>query len=166
MDSAGIFRIRPYRDSDRATAAALINALQEAECAMEANRAQWADGGRAYTDWTLAEVAANEGIVIFAEAEDGAVIGLMSCWRATDETDITVVPEARTHLYVSDLVVLAEWRGRGVAGVLLAEAESHGRRLGLTQMTIGVLAANEAARRAYDKAGFEGYEMLLRKRLS
>jgi RimJ/RimL family protein N-acetyltransferase len=32
-------------------------------------------------------------------------------------------------------------------------------------MTIGVLAANHAARRAYEKSGFEEYEMLLRKRL-
>jgi GNAT superfamily N-acetyltransferase len=69
------------------------------------------------------------------------------------------------HLYVSDLLVQPDWRGRGVAGVLLAEAEKHGRTLGLTQMTIGVLAVNQSARRAYEKSGFEEYEMLLRKRL-
>jgi GNAT superfamily N-acetyltransferase len=62
-------------------------------------------------------------------------------------------------------VVAPDWRGRGIAGLLLAEAERHGRALGLAQMTIGVLAVNEAARRAYAKAGFDDYEMLLRKRL-
>ena len=165
MDTAPTFRIRPYRDEDRATVCALINLLQEAECAMEANRAHWSDGGMAYTDWTLTEIAQNNGAIFLAETEAGDPIGLVTCWRAEDQTDITVMPEARVHLYVSDLVVKAAWRGRGVASVLLAEAERHGRALGIAQMTIGVLAVNEAARRAYAKAGFGEYEMLLRKPL-
>jgi len=165
MDTVPTVRIRPYCDQDRALVCALINALQEAECVMEANRAHWPDGGLAYGDWTLKEVAENDGAIFIAETKAGDAIGLVTCWRAEDASDITVVPEARVHLYVSDLVVLPEWRGRGVAGVLLAKAEEHGRALGLAQMTIGVLAQNAAARRAYVKAGFEDYEMLLRKRL-
>lgn len=163
MDAALTVRIRPYREQDRALVCALINALQEAERVMEANRAHWPDGGLTYGDWTLREVAENKGAIFIAETENGNAIGLLSCWRAEDPSDITVVPEARVHLYVSDLVVLPDWRGRGIAGALLAEAEKHGRTLGLAQMTIGVLAVNEAARRAYTKAGFEYYEMLLRK---
>lgn len=157
--------IRSYRPDDRALIATLINALQEAECAMEANRAHWADGGEAYSDWTLGEVAANDGAIFIAETEAGEAIGLATCWRAEDHTDITVRPEARAHLYVSDLIVLPAWRGQGIGGALLAEAEKHGRALGIRQMTIGVLAANAAARRAYAKAGFEDYELLLRKPL-
>ncbi len=87
---------------------------------------------------------------------------LLAC---DDPADITVTPEARVHLYVSDLFVAAEWRGQGVAGLLLAEAEKYGRAQGLAQMTIGVLAVNAAARSAYAKAGFGDYEMLLRKML-
>jgi ribosomal protein S18 acetylase RimI-like enzyme len=165
MDTAPAFRIRPFAEADRALVARLINDLQEAECAMEANRAHWADGGRAYADWTLEEVAQNAGAIFIAETEAGEAIGLVTCWRAEDASDITVVAAARVHLYVSDLVVVPQWRGRGIAGRLLAEAERHGRALGLAQMTIGVLAVNDAARRAYAKAGFDDYEMLLRKRL-
>lgn len=159
------FRIRPYAPTDLPAACSLLNALQEAECAMESNRAHWPDGAAAYTEWMLTEAAANNGAIFIAESGDGAAIGLVSCWRAEDASDTTVVAAARVQLYVSDLVVVEEWRGRGVAGRLLAEAERHGRALGLSQMTIGVLAANDAARRAYAKAGFEDYEMLLRKRL-
>ena len=144
---------------------ALMRLLQDFERAVEPSRADWADGGAAYADWVLAEVAAHDGALLIAESAGGAAIGVLSCWRAADETDIVVVPEARVHLYVSDLVVLPDWRGRGVAGSLLAEAERHGRALGLTQMTVGVLAANATARHAYAKAGFEDYEMLLRKKL-
>ena len=158
-------RIRSYRPEDRTLVTAMINALQEAECAMEANRAHWADGGRAYTDWTLDEVAAHDGAIFIAESEAGEAIGLATCWRAEDKTDITVRPEAQVHLYVSDLFVRPEWRGQGIGVALLAEAEKHGRALGIGQMTIGVLAVNAAARRAYAKAGFEDYELLLRKPL-
>jgi GNAT superfamily N-acetyltransferase len=162
---SAVFRIRPYGDSDRLTVYEMMNALQEHERAIEANRAHWADRGAAYSDWTLQQVAENQGAVFVAEADDGAKLGFATCWRAGDETDITVVAEARQHLYVGDLFVSEAWRGRGVGGALLAEAERHGRAIGLSQMTIGVLAINAGARRAYAKAGFEEYEMLLRKRL-
>jgi GNAT superfamily N-acetyltransferase len=82
-----------------------------------------------------------------------------------DETDITVRAEARAHLYVSDIFVIESWRGRDVAGALLAAADTHGRTLGLAFVTIGLLAVNHAAQRAYQKSGFEAYEVYLRKRL-
>jgi GNAT superfamily N-acetyltransferase len=159
------FRIRPYRDADLSALRAMVQGLQDAERAMDSSRAQWADGGGAYADWMLEEVAANSGAAFMAEASDGAAIGMVSCWRAEDATDITVTPEARIHLYVSDIFVVESWRGRNVAAALLAAAERHGRGLGLTQMTVGLLSVNHAARRAYEKSGFLGYELLLRKRL-
>jgi GNAT superfamily N-acetyltransferase len=110
-------------------------------------------------------MAAHAGAAFLAEAPDGTAIGVVTCWRADDPADITVTREARVHLYVSDLFVIESWRGRNVAGALLEAAEQHGRALGLAQMTIGLLAVNHAARRAYQKSGFQDYEMLLRKRL-
>jgi GNAT superfamily N-acetyltransferase len=159
------FRIRPYAAADLPVLRAMIQGLQEAECEMDWSRAHWADGAAAYTDWTLEEIAAHAGAAFIAEAADGTPIGIVTCWRAEDPTDISVTPEARVHLYVSDLFVVEAWRGRNVAGALLSAAEQFGRSLGLGQMTIGLLAVNHAARRAYEKSGFKDYEMLLRKRL-
>jgi GNAT superfamily N-acetyltransferase len=159
------FRIRPYRDADLPILQEMIQGLQEAECGMDSSRAHWADGAAAYTDWTLDEMAAHAGAAFLAEAPDGTAIGVVTCWRADDPADITVTLEARVHLYVSDLFVIESWRGRNVAGALLEAAEQHGRALGLAQMTIGLLAVNQAARRAYQKSGCQDYEMLLRKRL-
>jgi GNAT superfamily N-acetyltransferase len=159
------FRIRPYQDHDLGTVRAMLNGLQEYECSIEANRAHWADGGRAYAEWMLEESAQNQGAVLVAESEGGAVIGLLTCWRAEDATDITVMPAARVHLYISELFVAEPWRGRGVAGALLAAAEAHARGIGVAQVTIGSLATNASARRAYAKAGFVDYEILLRKNL-
>jgi GNAT superfamily N-acetyltransferase len=159
------FEIRPYRDADLADLRRMVRGLQEAECGMDPSRAHWADDGAAYAGWMLEQVAANAGAVFMAVAADGAAIGMVSCWRAEDLTDITVTPQARVHLYVSDIFVIEAFRGRNVAGALLGAAERHGRGLGLAQMTIGLLAVNHAARRAYEKSGFSDYELLLRKRL-
>src|SRR5256885_1207629 len=100
------FRIRPYREADLAPVRAMLNGLQEYECTIEANRAHWADGAAAYADWMLEEAAQNSGAVLVAESDTGAAIGLLTCWRAEDATDITVVPAARVHLYISELFVL------------------------------------------------------------
>ncbi|MES1152809.1 MAG: GNAT family N-acetyltransferase, partial [Dongia sp.] len=119
MDAQTGYRIRPYRDADLPMVRAMLDGLQEYECTIEANRAHWADGGAAYADWMLEESAQNAGAVLIAESDAGAVIGILTCWRAEDATDITVVPAARVHLYISELFVAEAWRGRGVAGPLL-----------------------------------------------
>ncbi|HVZ02626.1 MAG TPA: GNAT family N-acetyltransferase [Dongiaceae bacterium] len=165
MSNHSGFRIRPYGGRDLPAARAMLDGLQEYECTIEANRAHWADGGRAYAEWMLEEAAQNSGAVLVAESDAGAAIGLLTCWRAEDATDITVVPAARVHLYISELFVVEAWRGKGVAAALLAAADDHARGLGIAQVTIGSLASNAMARRAYAKAGFEEYEILLRKRV-
>jgi len=159
------FRIRPYRETDLPALRRMLQGLQEAECIMDSSRAHWADGAAAYTDWMLEEVGANSGAVFMADSTDGSAIGMVSCWRAEDPTDITVTPDSRVHLYVSDIFVVETWRGQNVAAGLLEAAERHGRTLGLAQMTIGLLAVNHAAKRAYEKSGFHDYEVFLRKRL-
>jgi GNAT superfamily N-acetyltransferase len=159
------FHIRAYRDGDLAAVRVMLNDLQEYERGIEPDRAHWADGGRSYTDWMLEESAQNAGAVFVAEEDAGKVIAVLTCWRAEDATDITVVPAARAHLYISELFVVEAWRGKNVAAVLLAAAEVHARSLGIGQVTIGSLATNATARRAYAKAGFAEYEILLRKRV-
>jgi ribosomal protein S18 acetylase RimI-like enzyme len=159
------FHIRPYAEADLPAFRRMALGLQEAECRMEANRAVWADDGGAYADWVMEEVAGKSGAIFMAESADGTAIGMVSCWRVEDETDITLRPEARPHLYVSDIFVIESWRGRNVAGALLEAADAHGRALGLAYVTIGLLANNQAAWRAYEKSGFQGYEVYLRKRL-
>ena len=157
------YSIRPFGEADRASLRDMSNGLQAAERLMEADRAIWPEDAAGYVDDILAEVAARNGRIFLAEAA-GAAIGYVSCWHGYED-DRMVDESARNYLYVSDLYVVDAWRGRGVAGALLAAAEAHGRALSLNQMRIGVLAANHGARRAYAKAGFQEYDMILRKKL-
>jgi ribosomal protein S18 acetylase RimI-like enzyme len=161
------YRIRPFIDTDRAALGALSHALQEAEREMEPNRARWLDAAGGYAEAIVGEVAASDGAIFLAESvgpEAGEAVGYVTCWHGYEDDRIIAEP-ARHYLYVSDLYVADAWRGKGVAGALIEAAAAHGRALKLDQMRIGVLAINAAARGAYAKAGFEEYEMVLRKQL-
>jgi ribosomal protein S18 acetylase RimI-like enzyme len=55
---------------------------------------------------------------------------------------------------ISEMHVAASWRGRGIGGALLAEAERQAHEQGKTLMTLEVLTTNPAMR-LYERAGFE-----------
>lgn len=161
------YQIRPFADSDRAALGTLSNALQDAERVMELNRALWPEAAGGYADEIVHEMASRNGAIFVAEStgtETPQVIGYVTC-RQSYEDDRIIAEPARHYLYVSDLYVSNAWRGKGVARALLEAAEGHGRALKLNQVRIGALAANADARQTYAKAGFEEYEVVLRKRI-
>jgi ribosomal protein S18 acetylase RimI-like enzyme len=163
------YRIRRFADADRSALGGLSNALQDAERVMESNRAHWPETAGGYADEIVSEMASRNGAIFVAEStpagpEPKQLVGYVTC-REGYEDDRIIAEPARHYLYVSDLYVADAWRGKGIASALLAAAEGHGRALKLDQVRIGALAANADARRAYAKAGFEDYEIVLRKRL-
>lgn len=60
---------------------------------------------------------------------------------------------------VHDLMVSAPFRGEGLAGRILAKVEEIARQRGCCKVTLEVLEGNEAAQRAYRRAGFAPYEL-------
>ncbi len=60
---------------------------------------------------------------------------------------------------VHDLVVSKNHRRRGIATGLLAEVESVARSVGACKLTLEVLENNTAARVAYERFGFRGYQL-------
>jgi ribosomal protein S18 acetylase RimI-like enzyme len=56
---------------------------------------------------------------------------------------------------VHDIMVTGQARGLGVAGLLLGEVERIARQGGCCRITLEVLDENTAARRAYEKFGFD-----------
>lgn len=62
-------------------------------------------------------------------------------------------------LNIHDIVVLAEYRGRGISKQLLSKAEEIALRLGCCKLTLEVLEGNTIAQAAYRACGFAGYEL-------
>lgn len=60
---------------------------------------------------------------------------------------------------IHDLMVISEYRGKGVSQMLLDGVESIARERGCCRMTLEVLQGNHAAIKAYQKYGFMGYEL-------
>jgi ribosomal protein S18 acetylase RimI-like enzyme len=65
----------------------------------------------------------------------------------------------RPLLNIHDMVVVREYRGRGIAKRLLAKAEEIALNLGCCKLTLEVLEGNAAAQAAYRACGFEGYQL-------
>lgn len=61
---------------------------------------------------------------------------------------------ARPVLNIHDLVVLPEYRGRGIGSALLDEAERRARAAGSSRLTLEVLDSNRDAKRLYERCGF------------
>ena len=79
--------------------------------------------------------AKNSGRIFLAEA-DGAVVGFICVLaKVLPSADDGIAPYA----YISDLVVRAAHRGRGVGRELMMRAESFAREFGAKQLKVGVL---------------------------
>ncbi len=60
---------------------------------------------------------------------------------------------------VHDIIVLEQFRGLQLSQLLLQELETIARAKGCCKITLEVLEGNSIAQRAYQKAGFAGYEL-------
>ncbi|HYP52699.1 MAG TPA: GNAT family N-acetyltransferase [Pyrinomonadaceae bacterium] len=144
--------VRAYEDRDAADMEACFVELQEFERRLDPLLVEGASVARRYLEYMFARSAETGGAVFVAE-EDGRAVGFVSVRAKVKSRGI----EEREHeyAYVSDLVVLHAYRGRGLGRELLRRAEEHARAAGAKILRLGVLAANEQARGLYRASGFE-----------
>ena len=62
-------------------------------------------------------------------------------------------------LNIHDVVVLAEFRGKGISSQLIKKAEEIANGLGCCKLTLEVLEGNKLAQAAYLANGFAGYQL-------
>ncbi len=156
--------VRAYRDSDRAAVIEALVGLQEHEVALHDTRLPGREIAEPYLAQLVGIVAEQSGAVLVAET-GGRFAGFVACYVAEDEV-IAETPDSNRYGYVSDIFVVPDRRGSGLAQALLVAAERHLAATGVTRLRIGGLAANRIACRAYEKHGFEPYEIVYEKRLT
>lgn len=96
-------------------------------------------------------------VVLIAESESVPVGFLILIVDIPD--DVTQMPQA----FVAYMAVEPVARRRGVARLLLAEAEREARKLGLPHLSLMVTAGNAPARALYGAAGFSEERAILTK---
>ena len=87
----------------------------------------------------------------FIASVGGAPCGLINCFEGF--STFAAAPLLNVH----DLVVHADFRGRGIVQALLAAAAEAALQRGCCKLTLEVLSNNHVALAAYDRAGFRPY---------
>ena len=136
--------------------------LQEYERDLHATRLPGEQIADAYLAW-LMQQAQKGGAILVAEIS-GTFTGFVAGWVVEDDNIAETTDSNRTG-YVSDACVMPAYRGRRIASKLLSAIERHLAGPGITRVRIASLAANASAQMAYQRAGYEPYEIVYEKRL-
>lgn len=145
--------IREYvEEQDSAQVEECFIELQDFERRIEPRRVEGKLVAKKYLKYMFEKGEQNAGKVFVLEA-DGRIVGFVSVWGRVKQNGL--VNEESEVAYISDLVVLAAYRGQGFGRLLLRRAEDYALSLGATLLSLGVLAENTGARRLYNDYGFQ-----------
>ncbi|HKP69215.1 MAG TPA: GNAT family N-acetyltransferase [Pyrinomonadaceae bacterium] len=72
----------------------------------------------------------------------------------------------REHSYLGFMYVVPEHRGKGVIKRIIGALEEWSSSRGITELQLEVYAANAGAVKAYEKSGYEGLILLMRKNIA
>ena len=105
----------------------------------------------------------DEGGVLFLATDGDDLVGFAICEQEEGGSPTWEYP--RDFLAIVDIVVLPNHRGSGIGEALMREAEAEARERGLAALDLMSLAVNHAARRFYERYGFQPDLVLYRKPL-
>ncbi|HET7086811.1 MAG TPA: GNAT family N-acetyltransferase [Rhizomicrobium sp.] len=149
--------------ADEPAILSFINGLQDYEAAFEPDRRR--DPNFAVEHWRALEhrCAEKHGIMLIAEDASGKAVGW--AFAHDEKAEVFVVEPERRHGYLAELYVVPQARGQGLGRALIEGCEAWARERGHKVLTVGVLAKNPTAIRAYEGAGFAPYGMTMRRYL-
>ena len=114
-------------------------------------------GGEPLSTFTQAnlvkEMAKRPTIHVVLAFIDGKPAGLINCLEGFSTF------ACKPLLNIHDVVVLADYRGKGISSLLLKKAEEIANGLGCCKLTLEVLEGNKLAQAAYIANGFAGYQL-------
>lgn len=154
--------IREYRPEDNQQVEECFVELQEFERRIEPRRIEGRVVAKKYLQYMFDRCAQTQGKVFVVEAHD-RIVGFVSVWAKVRVNGL--VNEESEVAYISDLIVVAAYRGKGWGRALLQRAEDYARAQGAAILQIGVLAENREARSLYNDLGFRENQVELLKPL-
>jgi len=95
---------------------------------------------------------------VFIAEREGVTAGCLHVLETADFFGLT-------HAHISVIATTAEAEGTGVGRALLQHADVWARRRGHSLLTLNVFAANERARRFYERAGYSAEMMKYSKKI-
>lgn len=141
--------IRTFEDRDYPEVLECIVELQDTECALSDMKKPGKEMAEEYFASIYKPMQEEKGDIVVAECE-GKVSGFIA--YEIEDNDITDKPGQ--HIYISDLVVLQRFRGRGIATILMKQVEQVAKEKNIKRINIGVMAENQPALQLYLKQGY------------
>lgn len=109
--------------------------------------------GIKYSDGELEEILGDDGRPVLVAVEGGRVLGYAFC-IFKQFVDSSVMTDIKS-LYIDDLCVDEELRGRHVGRALYEAAAAFARERGCYNITLNVWCCNESAMRFYESCGLK-----------
>lgn len=159
------FQFRPYQPADYDWALGCAVALQEHERVLSETRLPGLPHAHNYLAMLFPILAKQYGLMLIAET-GGQRVGLIA-GHVVEENWPMETPDSTRYAYISDLFIVPEQRGTGLAAQLIDRMAMHFRDLnqGLTRLRINALADNGMACKAYLKSGFKPHEVMFERPL-
>lgn len=101
----------------------------------------------------IPQLQKRESSVVFLAYEGEQAVGLAICFEGFSTF------YAKPLLNIHDFVVSPDYRGKGVAKLLLDRIESLAKERSYCKLTLEVLEGNHRAQKVYREFGFAGYEL-------
>ncbi|ELY61868.1 GNAT family N-acetyltransferase [Natronolimnohabitans innermongolicus] len=117
-----------------------------------------ADANREAMRQTLAAHQANDGLLVARDA--GRIVGFASFHLEHGSLALDTTRGMLSNIYVEPA-----YRGQGLGGALLEAAEAELEERGAEAVVLEVMADNEAARRFYDRQGYDAYRVSMERDL-
>ncbi len=112
-----------------------------------------------YTDEQLIEIINDDDRPVFVLEEDGLILGYAFCIFQQHLND-NILTDVRT-LYIDDLVVRKQYRGRHLGKQLYEYVKKFSRESGCHNLTLNVWAFNENARKFYESLGMKPQKIFM-----
>lgn len=134
--------------------------MQEFEMTIESNRRNGLEIASDYFDYLSGSTIEKDGQIFVAEV-DGYIVGYSCVWIERRPNEL--ISKLEEYAFVSDVVVLQQYRRRRIGGALLAATEQFALQRGVRTLLLNVLAKNANARGMYEAMKYNAYEVIYRK---
>jgi ribosomal protein S18 acetylase RimI-like enzyme len=112
----------------------------------------------------LVNATNNEQSAFYLAIENNRAVGLIVLFVESEPIGTHhLSPAFLRYALVSDFVVAPDYQGKGVADILMAQAERFALDNDLPSVRLSVLANNQLARSYYEKYGFSAHEIAYSK---
>lgn len=153
--------IREYTKHDIESLKKVIVELQEFERLMDPHRLAGIKVAHAYLEHLLALCERGVGKIYVVEIKD-EVIGMISVYIEEDKKHFR---KAQKFAYISDLIILPEYKDRGIAKELFEKAEEYAKSKHVSTIQAAVLHEHKEGINEYLRNGFHTFEIVVRKHI-